>query len=80
MPLNVFNRSLVTSAETTRHWWAFVLAGPLIVGTVVVAARLGVNAWSLGMFFVFTGFALTAVGLALGVIRLLSRPGPGAQG
>ncbi len=79
MQLNVFNRSLVTSADTTRYWWAFVLAGPILVGTVIVAAGLGVNAWLLGMLCVFTGLALTAVGFGLGVVRLLTRPVPGTQ-
>lgn len=64
--------------DATRHWWAFVLAGPILVGTVIVGSGLGVNAWYLGILCVFTGLALTAVGFGLGVVRLLTRPAPGA--
>jgi hypothetical protein len=60
--------------DATRHWWAFVLSGPILVGTVIVAAGFGVNAWFLGLLCVFTGFGLTAVGFGLGLVRLLTRP------
>ena len=37
--------------DATRHWWAFVLAGPILVGTVIASAGAGgtasssTNAW-----------------------------------
>jgi hypothetical protein len=76
MRLNMFSRSLATATGATRHWWAFALAAPILVGTVIVAAGLGVNAWFIGILCVFTGSALTAIGFGLGVVRLLPRPCP----
>lgn len=58
--------------ETTpaRHWWKLVLAGPCLVALVIIGSGLGVDAWSLGVVTVFTGFALTAVGVVLGLSLL----------
>lgn len=64
------------SHDATRRWWAFVVAGPVLVAGVVIGAGIGVDAWFLGMFCVFTGLALTAIGLSLGVARLLHHPAP----
>lgn len=59
----------------TAHWWKFVTAGPVIIGGVVLAAGLGVEAWFLGMFFVFFALILTVIGLLLGLARLfVGRP------
>lgn len=58
--------------DATRHWWAFILAGPVLIGVVIAAAGLGVEAWFLGIACVLTAFALTAIGLALAVIRLVT--------
>ncbi len=60
----------------TTHWWKFVVAGPVIVGGVIVAAELGVDAWFVGMFFVFVALILTGVGLLLGLARLTARRPP----
>lgn len=60
------------SVETT-HWWKFVAAGPVIIGGVIVAAGLGVEAWFVGMFFAFLALILTGVGLLLGLARLTAR-------
>lgn len=66
--------------ETTRHWWALALAGPVLVGAVIAGAGLGVNAWFLGMLCVFCGLGFTVVGLGLGVVRLVTRPAPSTPG
>ena len=60
----------------TTHWWKFVAAGPVIIGGVIVAAGLGVEAWFVGMFFVFLALILTGVGLLLGLARLATRRPP----
>ena len=62
--------------DATRHWWAFILAGPVLIGAVIAAAGLGVEAWFLGIACVLTAFALTAIGLALAVIRLVTTRTP----
>jgi hypothetical protein len=60
----------------TTHWWKFVVAGPLIIGGVIVAAEFGVDAWVVGMFVVFLALILTGVGLLLGLARLTARRPP----
>jgi len=62
--------------DVTRHWWAFVLAGPVLIGAVIIASGLGVEAWFLGILCVLTAFALTAIGLTLAVIRLVTTRTP----
>ena len=65
-----------TNANTNRAWWKFVIAGPCIIGGVIVAAGLGVEAWFVGLVAVFFAFVLTGVGLLLGIARLVSRRSP----
>lgn len=60
----------------TTHWWKLVVAGPIIIGGVIVAAELGVEAWFVGMLFVFVALILTGVGLLLGLARLTARRPP----
>jgi hypothetical protein len=67
-------RSSSTSASGT--WWKLLLAGPGLVAVVIVAARLGVEAWYLGMLTLLVAFVLTAVGLGLGVAQLLNHRHP----
>ena len=57
----------------TQHWWKLVLAGPVLVGGVIVAAEAGVEAWFAGLLTVFLGLILTGVGLLLGLMRLTTR-------
>ncbi|MFN0092125.1 MAG: hypothetical protein ACKVWR_17940 [Acidimicrobiales bacterium] len=57
----------VGGSVQTVHWWKLVAAGPVIIGGVIVAAGLGVEAWFVGMFFVFLALILTGVGLLLGL-------------
>ena len=60
----------------TQHWWKLVLAGPVLVGGVIVAAQAGVEAWFAGLLTVFLGLILTGVGLLLGLMRLTTRRPP----
>ena len=53
-----------------------MIAGPCIIGGVIVAAGLGVEAWFVGLVAVFFAFVLTGVGLLLGIARLVSRRSP----
>jgi hypothetical protein len=57
----------------TDAWWKFVLAGPCIVATVIVAAGLGVEAWEIGVLAVLTAFVLTGTGVLLGIARIAGR-------
>jgi uncharacterized protein YwlG (UPF0340 family) len=66
----------VGGSVQTTHWWKLVVAGPVIIGGVIVAAGLGVDAWFVGMFFVFLALILTGVGLLLGLARLTARRPP----
>jgi hypothetical protein len=54
-------------------WWKFLIAGPLLVGAVIVGAEAGIDAWYLGMVTVLAAVASTAAGLILGAVRLLHR-------
>ncbi|MGB5759359.1 MAG: hypothetical protein WBM50_20765 [Acidimicrobiales bacterium] len=60
----------------TQHWWKLVLAGPVLIGGVIVAAEAGVEAWFAGLLTVFLGLILTGVGLLLGLLRLTARRPP----
>ncbi len=60
----------------TEHWWKLVLAGPVLLGGVIVAAEAGVEAWFAGLLIVFLGLILTGVGLLLGLMRLTTRRPP----
>jgi len=57
----------------TGGWWKFLVAGPCIVVSVIVAAGLGVDAWFVGIACVFAAFVLTGIGLVLGLVRLTHR-------
>ena len=58
---------------STRGWWKLVVAGPALIGAVIVAAGLGVDAWIVGMLAVLVAFVVTGLGLLLGIVRLLGR-------
>ncbi len=57
----------------TKGWWKFLVAGPAIVVSVIVAAELGVEAWFVGVLAVFVAFVLTLTGVVLGVARWTTR-------
>jgi hypothetical protein len=66
-------RTLDTGSLDTGHWWKVVLAGPLLVGSVIVGSGLGVNAWFLGLFVVILGLLTTGAGVLLGLVHLTRR-------
>lgn len=66
----------VGGSVQTAHWWKFVVAGPIIVGGVIAAAGVGVEAWFVGMFAVFFALILSSIGLLLGLMRLTTRRPP----
>jgi membrane protein YdbS with pleckstrin-like domain len=68
--------TLTHDSDLTRQWWKFLIAGAALLGAVVVAAGLGVEAWFVGMVVVLLAIVLVAVGLALGVARLVTRRSP----
>jgi hypothetical protein len=49
-------------------WWKLVLAGPGLIGVVIIAAELGIEAWYLGMTLVLIGAALSFAGIILGLV------------
>lgn len=61
---------------STDGWWKLVALGPCIVAVVIVAAGLGVEAWFVGIFAVLVAFAVTIVGVLLGLLRLTDRNTP----
>jgi hypothetical protein len=66
----------VSSDPRGAGWWNPLLAGPLLIGSVIVASSLGVNAWYAGMVAVFLGLALFGTGVVLGIVRLFTRQAP----
>jgi tellurite resistance protein TehA-like permease len=66
----------VGGSVQTQHWWKLVLAGPVLIGGVIVAAQAGVEAWFAGLLTVFLGLILTGTGLLLGLTRLTTRRPP----
>jgi len=57
-------------AGVTGGWWKFLLAGPVLIGVVILAAGAGVNAWMLGLATVVAALGSIVVGLGLGIARL----------
>ena len=60
----------------SRQWWKFLIAGPVLIGVVIVAAGLGAQAWFLGFAVVITAIGLIAVGVVLGVAHAVGRRHP----
>ena len=46
---------------------------PCLVLAVIIGARLGIDAWFVGIFVVLTALVLTGTGLLLGVVNLTTR-------
>jgi hypothetical protein len=63
-------------SNLASHWWRFVVAGPVLIGAVIVGSGLGVDAWFLGLAIVFAAIGCVVVGLALAVANVLSRHTP----
>lgn len=64
------------TSTLTSHWWKFVVAGLVLIGAVIVASGLGVNAWFLGLAVVFIAIGSVVVGVALAVANLVARHRP----
>jgi hypothetical protein len=60
----------------SAQWWKFVVAGPVLIGSVVVAAGFGVEAWFLGMAVIIAALGLVGIGVVLAVVRLAGRRHP----
>ena len=60
------------ASAVTESWWKFLIAGPVLILGVIIAAGLGVNAWFLGMAVTFAGVGALALGIVLGLINLSS--------
>ena len=56
-----------------ENWWKFIVASPMLVGAVILAAELGVQAWFLGIATVLVAIALFITGVVLGVAHLFDR-------
>ncbi len=67
-----------TAPVDVDGWWKLVVAGPLIILAVIVAAGLGVEAWFVGFVAVIFGGLLLALGLVLGLVRLWVRRSAGS--
>lgn len=57
----------------TAQWWMFVVAGPVLVGAVLVAAELGVDAWIAAMVVIGLAIGSVLVGFALATAGLVAR-------
>ncbi len=68
----------VRDSSVTAGWWKFLLAGPLLIGGVIVAAGVGVEAWFLGMGVVLAGSVSFALGATLGIVHLAKTRARGA--
>jgi len=60
----------VRESTLTGQWWRFVIAGPALVGVVIVAADLGVEAWFLGLAVVLIAISCMVIGLVLALANL----------
>jgi hypothetical protein len=60
----------------SRQWWKFLVAGPVLIGLVIVAAGLGVEAWFLGFAIVIAAIGLVTVGVTLGIAHAVGRRHP----
>jgi hypothetical protein len=60
----------------TGQWWKFVIAGPALVGVVIVAAGLGVEAWFLGLVVVLVAISCMVIGLVLALANLIGHHTP----
>lgn len=62
----------VSTDPVSAGWWKPLIAGPLLIGAVIVAAGLGVQAWYAGMIATLLGLILCTAGVVLGVVHLLT--------
>jgi hypothetical protein len=63
-------------SNLTGQWWKFLVAGPALLAAVIVAARLGVEAWFVGLAIVIAAIAMVAIGIVLGLARVVTHRSP----
>ena len=63
-------------SHLTGLWWKFLITGPALLGAVIVAAGLDVEAWFVGFVVVLAAIVRLAIGHVLGVARLVTRLPP----
>lgn len=63
----------IAGSIETNGWWKFIAAGFVIVGSVIVAAGLGVEEWFVGVLAVLIAFVLTLTGVVLGLVHFFGR-------
>jgi hypothetical protein len=68
--------SRVREPGLARQWWKFVVSGPVLIGLVIVASGLGVEAWFVGLAVVLAAIVCVALGLVLGVVHVVGRRHP----
>lgn len=67
------NTSVWSAPIDVAGWWKLVIAGPVIIFAVVIAAGFGVEAWFVGVVAVIFGAMLFALGSVLGFVYLVAR-------
>jgi hypothetical protein len=63
-------------SNLTGQWWKFVIAGPTLLGAVILAAGFGVEAWFLGLAVVFIAISCVLIGFALALANLVGHHTP----
>lgn len=66
-------RSAWTTPIDASGWWKLVVAGPVIVVAVILAAGFGVEAWFVGVAAIVFAGLLFSLGLVLGIVQLVTR-------
>jgi hypothetical protein len=56
----------------TRTWWEFLVAGLMLIVAVIIGSGVGIDEWFVGFAAVIFAVLLIAVGLVLGLARLVS--------
>ena len=63
-------------SNVSTRWWQFVIAGAALVAAVIIGAGLGIDAWFAGFITAIVGVACVALGVILGVARLVTHRTP----
>jgi hypothetical protein len=71
-----WRRNRVAPSTLTASWWKFLVVAAVLIGAANLGSALGIEAWALLMLTLLTAFVCIAIGLGLGVARLLDRRRP----
>ncbi len=63
----------IMDGVNSNGWWKFLVAGVVIVASVIVGAGVGVDAWFVGFFAIIVAFVLALTGVVLGLVHLFTR-------